>query len=43
MASFKEAVDEGVNRAAKTLRGITGFEVVSLKGRVEKVRLSNTE
>jgi dodecin len=33
---FKEAVDEGMNRASKTLRGITGFEVVSLKGKVEK-------
>jgi dodecin len=33
---FKEAVDEGMNRAAKTLRGITGFEVRSLKGKVEK-------
>jgi dodecin len=33
---FKEAVDEGMNRAAKTLRGITGFEVLSLKGKVEK-------
>jgi dodecin len=33
---FKEAVDEGMNRAARTLRGITGFEVLSLKGKVEK-------
>jgi dodecin len=33
---FKEAVEEGMNRASKTLRGITGFEVVSLKGKVEK-------
>jgi flavin-binding protein dodecin len=37
---FKEAVEEGVHRAAKTLRGITGFEVVSLKGKVEKGRIS---
>lgn len=33
---FKEAVDEGMSRASKTLRGITGFEVTSLKGKVDK-------
>ena len=33
---FKEAVDEGMKRASKTLRGITGFEVISLKGKVDK-------
>jgi dodecin len=33
---FKEAVDEGMSRATKTLHGITGFEVISLKGKVEK-------
>ena len=37
---FKEAVEEGMQRAAKTLRGITGFEVVSLKGKVEKGKVS---
>jgi len=36
---FKEAVDEGMNRAAKTLRGITGFEVLTLKGKVEKGKI----
>ena len=36
---FKEAVDEGMNRAAKTLRGITGVEVLSLKGKVEKGKI----
>jgi flavin-binding protein dodecin len=36
---FKEAVDEGMNRAAKTLHGITGFEVLSLKGKVEKNKI----
>jgi flavin-binding protein dodecin len=25
-----------MNRASKTLRGITGFEVISLKGKVDK-------
>jgi dodecin len=33
---FQEAAHEGMQRAAKTLRGITGFEVVSMKGKVEK-------
>lgn len=37
---FHEAVEEGVRRAAKTLRGITGFEVVSLKGKVEKGKIA---
>lgn len=36
---FKEAVEEGMHRAAKTLRGITGFEVISLKGKVEKGKI----
>jgi len=36
---FEEAVDEGMNRAAKTLRSITGFEVLSLKGKVEKSKI----
>ena len=33
---FEEAVLEGMNRATQTLRGITGFEVISLKGKVEE-------
>lgn len=33
--SFQDAVQEGLNRAAKTLRGITGLEVVSQKAKVE--------
>jgi dodecin len=37
--NFKEAVDEGMNRAGKTLRGITGFQVLSLKGKVEKGKI----
>jgi dodecin len=28
-----------MSRAAKTLRGITGFEVLSLKGKVEKGKI----
>ncbi|MBI4618218.1 MAG: dodecin domain-containing protein [Planctomycetes bacterium] len=33
---FQEAVAEGLKRASKTLRGITGLEVVSQKAKVEK-------
>ena len=33
--SFQEAAEEGLKRATKTLRGVTGFEVSSLKGKVE--------
>jgi dodecin len=36
---FQEAVLEGMKRAAKTLRGITGFEVTSQKGKVEKGKI----
>lgn len=36
---FQEAVQEGLARATKTLRGITGFEVVSQKGKVEKNKI----
>ncbi|MSO73507.1 MAG: dodecin domain-containing protein [Rhodospirillaceae bacterium] len=32
---FQEAVQEGMKRAIKSLRGITGFEVVSYKGKVD--------
>jgi dodecin len=34
--SFQEATEEGLARATKTLRGVTGFEVLSLKGKVEE-------
>ncbi|HVN09870.1 MAG TPA: dodecin family protein [Patescibacteria group bacterium] len=37
---FLEAVQEGMQRASKTLHGITGFEVVSLKGKVEKGKIA---
>ena len=32
---FNEAVQEGMKRAIKSLRGITGFEVINFKGKVE--------
>jgi flavin-binding protein dodecin len=32
---FQEATDDALDRATKTLRGITGFEVISMKGKVE--------
>ena len=36
---FQDAVDNAVNRASKTLRGITGGEVVSNKVKVEKGKI----
>ncbi len=36
---FKEAVLEGLERATKTLRGVTGFEVISQKGKVENGKI----
>ena len=32
---FQEATEDAMKRATKTLRGVTGFEVISLKGKVE--------
>ena len=37
--SFDAAVKEGLKRAAKTLRGITGFEVTRMQGKVDKGKL----
>lgn len=37
--SFDEAVKQGLKRATKTLRGITGFEVTRMQGKVEKGKL----
>ena len=31
---FQEAVNEGLRRAAKTLRGISGLEIISQKAKV---------
>jgi dodecin len=36
---FQQAAEEGLKRATKTLRGVTGFEVTSLKGKVEKGKI----
>jgi dodecin len=33
---FREAVEEGLERAARTLRGITGLEVVAKRVKVER-------
>ncbi len=33
--SFQDAVEEGLRRAAHTLRGITGLEVLAQKAKVE--------
>ncbi|MGH7790338.1 MAG: dodecin family protein [Candidatus Binatia bacterium] len=37
---FQDAVDQAVTRASKTLRGITGGEVVSQKVKVEKGKIA---
>jgi dodecin len=33
---FREAVDEGLARASRTLRGITGLEVIGKRVKVER-------
>ena len=43
--SVEDAINEGLRRASKTLRGITGLEVTSIKakvakGKVEEYRVS---
>lgn len=38
--SFQDAVESGLKRAAKTLRGITGLEVIEQKAKVEDGRIS---
>ncbi len=37
--SFDDAIKAGVDRAAKTLRGITGIEIVRQKIKVEKNKI----
>lgn len=37
--SIEAAIQEGLKRATKTLRGITGFEVVRVQGKVDKGKL----
>lgn len=38
--SFEDAVNSGLKRAAGTLRGITGLEVVSQKAKVDKGKIA---
>jgi hypothetical protein len=38
--SWQEAVDQGLKRATKTLRGMTGLEVVSMKAHIEKGKIT---
>jgi len=33
---IEDAIEEGLRRASKTLRGITGLEIVSIKAKVSK-------
>jgi flavin-binding protein dodecin len=37
---FQEAVNDGLSRAATTLRGITGLEVVSQKAKVDNGKIT---
>ena len=36
---FQEAVKSGLSRASKTVRGITGLEIVSQKAKVDKGKI----
>jgi len=38
--SFQDAVKSGLTRAAKTIRGITGLEIVSQKAKVDKGKIA---
>ena len=37
--SLEEAIQEGMARATKTLRGITGLEVMAIKAKVEQNKI----
>ena len=37
--NIEDAIEAGLKRASKTLRGITGVEVVSIKAKVDKGRV----
>jgi hypothetical protein len=37
---FEDAVKDGLSRANKTLRGLTGLEVVAFKAKVEKGKIT---
>src|SRR6266508_4305614 len=39
LKGFQDAVLEGMKRATKTLCGVTGFEVILQKGKVEKGKI----
>lgn len=38
--SFDDAVKQGMDRATKTLRGITGLEIESMKAKVEDGKIA---
>lgn len=38
--SVDDAIQSGLSRAAKTLRGITGLEVISIKAKVAKGKIA---
>ena len=38
--SFQDAVEQGLKRTAKTVRGISGLEIVSQKAKVEKGKIT---
>ncbi len=38
--SWQDAVQEGLNRASKTVRGITGLEVVSQKAKIVEGKIA---
>jgi len=38
--SFDDATHQGLERAAKTVRGITGLEIVSQKAKVESGKIA---
>jgi dodecin len=39
-SGFQDAVNEGLARAASTLHGITGLEVVAMKAKVENGQIT---
>lgn len=38
--SFEDAVDSGIKRATKTLRGVTGAEISAQKVKIEKGKIA---
>ncbi len=39
--SWQDAVTEGLRRANKTIRGLTGLEVVSMKAHIDKGKITD--